>query len=107
MKLLHSPLVIISLLGSLLAWVFPRPDILGRNSIFVARTVAALLFYYTIVHMIGAPYPRFSVPLRPFQYGMALFGLHYFYAVLKFRKMKFAGEYAIIRNKSEGIEHGG
>jgi hypothetical protein len=90
MKLLHGPLVITSLLGSLLACIFPRSAGFGRNSIFVARIGAALLFYYTILHMIGAPFPRYSVPLRPFQYGMALFCLHYLYAALKSRKVEFA-----------------
>jgi hypothetical protein len=26
--------------------------------------------------MIGAPFPRYSVPLRPFLYGMALYALY-------------------------------
>jgi hypothetical protein len=90
MKLLHGPLVVISLLGSLLAWIYPRPSGLGRNSVYVARFVAALLLYYTILHMIGAPFPRYSVPLRPFQYGMALFCLHYFFNAVKSRKVEFA-----------------
>jgi 4-amino-4-deoxy-L-arabinose transferase-like glycosyltransferase len=89
MKWLHGPLVVISLLGSLVVWIFPRPRGIGRNSVNVARFVAALLFYYTILHMIGAPFPRYSVPLRPFQYGMALFCLHYFYMAVKSRKVEF------------------
>lgn len=88
MKSLHGPLVIISMLGSLLVWLFPRPAGLAKNSIYVARFVAALLLYYTILHMMGAPFPRYSVPLRPFQYGMAMFGLHYFYVAFKSRKVK-------------------
>ena len=91
MKWLHGSLVVISLLGSLLAWILPRPSGLKRNSVHVARFVAALLLYYTILHMIGAPFPRYAVPLRPFQYGMALFCLHYFYVAVKSRKVEFAG----------------
>jgi hypothetical protein len=90
MKLLHGPLAVFSLLGSLLAWIFPGPSGLGRNAVYIARFVAALLFYYTVLHMIGAPFPRYSVPLRPFQYGMAMFCLHYFYIALKSRKVKSA-----------------
>lgn len=85
MRLLHGPLVVFSLLGSLVAWIFPGPSGLGRNAVFMARFAAVLLFYYTLLHMIGAPFPRYSVPLRPFQYGMALFCLHYFYIALKSR----------------------
>jgi len=90
MKWLHGPLVIFSLLGSLVAWIFPQTHGLGRNSVYVARCVAALLLYYTILHMIGAPFPRYSVTLRPFQYGMALFCLHYFYTAVRPGKVESA-----------------
>jgi 4-amino-4-deoxy-L-arabinose transferase-like glycosyltransferase len=86
MKLLHGPLVILSLFGSLVVWIFPGINGIGRNSVVIARFIAALLFYYTFLHMIGAPFPRYSVPLRPFQYGMALFCLHYLYIAVKSKK---------------------
>jgi len=87
MKFFHGPLVIAGLLGSILALLLSRPAGLGKNSLNLARVTAALILYYTILHMIGAPFPRYSVPLRPFQYGMALFCLHYFYVVFKSRKV--------------------
>ena len=90
MKWLHGPLVVFSLLGSLVVWVIPGFNALGGNTVFMARFVAALLFYYTFLHMIGAPFPRYSVPLRPFQYGMAMFCLHYFYGLLRSRKLNAA-----------------
>jgi hypothetical protein len=89
MRVLHGPLVIMSLLGSLLVWIVPQPARFNQNIIFVVRFVGALLLYYTILHMIGAPFPRYSVPLRPFQYGMALFCLYTFYKVVKTRKIVF------------------
>ena len=69
------------------AWALEevRIDVTATDS--GARVVAALLLYFTILHIIGAPFPRYSVPLRPFQYGMALFGLHYIIAALKSRKV--------------------
>ena len=90
MKAFHGPLVVLSLLGSLLAWVIPRHSGLGKNATFIARFGGALLFYYTFLHMIGAPFPRYSVPLRPFQYGMALFGLQSIYRVIMNTKVKVA-----------------
>jgi len=73
MRLLHLPLVFLSLAGSLLVWIAP-PSVGGdRASMFIARFVSTLLLYYTFIHMIGAPFPRYSVPLRPFQYAMGLF----------------------------------
>lgn len=87
MKLLHGPLLIINLIGCLMAWFFSRPTGLEIKSVYGARFVAALLLYFTILHIIGAPFPRYSVPLRPFQYGMALFGLHFIFAAVKSRKV--------------------
>ena len=31
------------------------------------------IIYYTLMHIIGAPFPRYSVSLHPFLYGMAIF----------------------------------
>ena len=90
MKWLHGPLVIFSLLGSLVVWVRPRSTTFGGNVIFIARFVAALLLYYTFLHMIGAPFPRYSVPLRPFQYGMAMFCLQYIYCTVRNTRMNVA-----------------
>jgi hypothetical protein len=90
MEVLHGPLVIISLIGCLLVWIFQCPPGLGRNSFYLARIVAALLFYYTVLHVIGAPFPRYSVPLRPFQYGMALFCINYIYDAIVPRAVKSA-----------------
>ncbi len=87
MRIIHGPLVIMSLLGSLLVWIVPQPARINQNIIFIVRFVGALLLYYTILHMIGVPFPRYSVPLRPFQYGMALFCLYTFYKVIKTRKV--------------------
>jgi hypothetical protein len=90
MKWLHGPLVVLSLIGSLLVWIFPGRYGIGSGCVNSARFVAALLFYFTLFHMIGAPFPRYSVPLRPFQYGMALFCLHYVYAAMKLKQMELA-----------------
>jgi hypothetical protein len=87
MQKLHGLLVIFGLLGSLAAWIYPRFSGLGKNAIYMARFVAALLIYYTLLHMIGAPFPRYSVPLRPFAYGMAMFFLHCLFMALKSRKV--------------------
>lgn len=87
MRIIHGPLVIMSLLGSLLVWIVPQSARINQNIIFIVRFVGALLLYYTILHMIGVPFPRYSVPLRPFQYGMALFCLYTFYKVIKTRKV--------------------
>ena len=87
MRITHEPLVILSLLGSLLVWIAPQSARINQGILVVVRFVSALLIYYTILHMIGAPFPRYSVPLRPFQYGMALFCLYTLYNVVKTRRV--------------------
>jgi hypothetical protein len=69
----HWPIVLLALFGCVLAW-FPLSRLnMEEKTIFVARFVSVLLAYFTFLHMVGAPFPRYSVPLRPFLYGMALF----------------------------------
>jgi hypothetical protein len=48
-----------------------------------------LLLYFTLIHMVGAPFPRYSFPLRPLFYGLALFPVQVLQASL--RKFYFAG----------------
>ncbi len=73
MHALHWPAVTLAFFGCLMAW-FPLSRIgMKDNTVFAARVASLLLIYYTALHVIGAPFPRYSVPLRPFLYGLALF----------------------------------
>jgi hypothetical protein len=70
---LHWPTVILAFFGCLMAWL-PLSRIGVKDyTVFAARIASLLLIYYTALHVIGAPFPRYSVPLRPFLYGLALF----------------------------------
>jgi 4-amino-4-deoxy-L-arabinose transferase-like glycosyltransferase len=77
MYYLHWPLVLLGLCGCLIAW---RPVTQAWEatelSIPMARFISLLLGYFIFIHIIGTPFPRYSVPLRPFLYGMALYALH-------------------------------
>jgi hypothetical protein len=75
MKWLHLPLIALGMFGSILAWL---PMVAGRMapvSRAAVRLVSLLLIYTTVLHMLGAPFPRYSVPFRPLIYGMAMFAL--------------------------------
>lgn len=73
MYVLHYPVVVLALFGCLLAW-FPLARLdLTQESLLIARFCSLLLIYYTLIHMAGAPFPRYSLPLLPFLYGMAFF----------------------------------
>ncbi|MCJ7683676.1 MAG: hypothetical protein MUO68_05215, partial [Desulfobacteraceae bacterium] len=73
MYILHYPLTVLALFGCLMAWFFLTRLDLDQSSLLLTRFYSLLLIYYTLIHMIGAPFPRYSVPLRPYLYGMALF----------------------------------
>ena len=82
MHALHRQILLLSLLGSMVAWlplsIFNVPE----KSIYMARFASMFLIYFVIIHMIGVPFPRYSVPLRPFLYGMALFPFHLLYLIV-------------------------
>lgn len=73
MYCLHWPLVALCLLGSLLAWHSSAMRVFEPAAAGVARLASCYVLYFTLVHMIGAPFPRYAFPLRPFQFGMAVF----------------------------------
>jgi 4-amino-4-deoxy-L-arabinose transferase-like glycosyltransferase len=73
MKWLHTPLALLGMFGSLIVWL-PLTGSMHPRKRGVARLISILLIYYTALHMIGAPFPRYSIPLRPFLYAMGAFG---------------------------------
>jgi phosphate starvation-inducible membrane PsiE len=75
--LLHWPIVVLAITGFWVVWFagLPYGDI--QPKMMLARFIATLLIYFTFLHMIGVPFPRYSVPLRPLLYAMAMFTLSY------------------------------
>jgi len=73
MHWLHWPLVILAAFGCLMAWLPLQRIGVRSEALFVVRATSLLLVYYTVLHMIGAPFPRYAIPFRPFLYGLALF----------------------------------
>ncbi len=68
-KALHPFLMFFGIVGAFFA-VFQAK----KNR--VAVLLGIVMFYFLGLHMIGAPFPRYSIPLRPMNYGLALFALH-------------------------------
>jgi len=72
MRLLHWPLVILGGIGALLVWLPVVSRRLDPAQRLTLRSMSLLLLYLTLVHMVGAPFPRYTWPLRPLLYVMAL-----------------------------------
>ena len=71
MRAIHGGVTVLGLLACLLVWLPRTAALLGERGAFLARAVALLVFYFIVLHVIGAPFPRYAIPLRPFVYGMA------------------------------------
>ena len=83
MYYLHWFLVVLGLLGAICVW-FPRFLIgLNKKNIFLCRLISLLLLYHTAILIIGAPFPRYSIPLRPLLYAIAMLPLTVVYQKLK------------------------
>ncbi|MCK5716954.1 MAG: glycosyltransferase family 39 protein [Thiomargarita sp.] len=74
MKFIHIPLVILAIIGSLIAWRSQEDLKLSQKSLLVVRSISLLLGYFILLHMVVAPFPRYTVPMLPIIYGMAIFG---------------------------------
>lgn len=71
MEYLHVPIIILGMLGAFLVWMPTLVRGFNDHQRFAARVLSLVLLYFTFIHMIGVPYPRYSIPLRPLVYIMA------------------------------------
>jgi 4-amino-4-deoxy-L-arabinose transferase-like glycosyltransferase len=71
----HDVLLMICLFTMLYVWTGrARREQRSEETLYL-RLVTLVLAYFTVLHMIGTPFPRYSIPLRPFMYGVAMYGL--------------------------------
>jgi 4-amino-4-deoxy-L-arabinose transferase-like glycosyltransferase len=45
----------------------------GFKGNFALQISAVIVLYFVALHAIGAPFPRYSIPIRPFCYGLAFY----------------------------------
>lgn len=69
---LHDPLTILALIAAVLAWLPPR-RMLERpaSELILTRLLALVFIYFILIHVVGTPLPRYSIPIRPILYGLA------------------------------------
>ena len=79
----HNFLMILSFLVAFVCWLPIFQKALSLNQLWTLRVLSAILFYYTFLHMIAAPFPRYSIPIRPTNYILAVAGVYigYLYGV--------------------------
>ena len=82
MRFLHWPLVVLAAFAAVVVWLPASLHHLEHRARFVAQGISLLCVYFTALHMVGAPFPRYAVPLRPMLYAMAGLGLVLLYRYL-------------------------
>ncbi|CAB1061327.1 hypothetical protein D1BOALGB6SA_6100 [Olavius sp. associated proteobacterium Delta 1] len=75
MKSLHGLLTVIALATSIFIWFPGTSRLLAKEGLIVARFISLIMIYFILVHIVGTPLPRYSVPLRPFIYGLSILGI--------------------------------
>jgi len=69
---LHAVLVWLAFGGAALAWLPQLTRSMPAERLFMLRLISVAYIYFIFVHVIGAPFPRYSIPIRPLTYILAL-----------------------------------
>lgn len=73
MEKVHTILMVLSLFGVAIVWLPVNLQYRTNEEIFVLRAISLLILYFLFVHSVLAPYPRYSIPMRPILYAMSLY----------------------------------
>lgn len=74
-KVLHGPLVVLALLGTLVALTPWARGMVAPRALPAVRVVALVHAYFILVHLAALPLSRYGVPFRPLTYLMAVLPL--------------------------------
>lgn len=70
--LVHWPLMLLALLATFFAFWRPHALATDDDQQRVAALLAAIFIYAIAVHMLGAPFSRYSIPFRPLAFALGL-----------------------------------
>jgi hypothetical protein len=74
------PLLMIASLAFCVAMLLPAARRrLNREQVLLAVIGATVVWYFTLVHWVGNPLPRYAIPIRPIQYILAVFAIFLVY----------------------------
>ena len=83
MQKLHYWLIAFAYIGCFSAWLPKVNEVLPPENKFFLRCVSLLSIYFLILHCIGAPFARYSIPMQPIIYALAMFGFSYVLSLSK------------------------
>lgn len=69
-RILYLPGLLAAAVASVLTWV-PRLRPFWGEALATMRILSLTLFYVLAIHMIGSPFPRYSIPFQPLTYLLA------------------------------------
>jgi len=75
MKWTHELWVLLMAAAVVVCWIPRAVAGLPKGVVYGARAISLLLLYHAAVMIAGFPLPRYSIPLLPFLYLMAMFAL--------------------------------
>ena len=71
---LHWPLMWCAIGAAIVSCTRPHALGLSRSATDATRLLAIVFLAAIVLHMIGAPYPRYSIPFRPIAFVLAVLG---------------------------------
>jgi 4-amino-4-deoxy-L-arabinose transferase-like glycosyltransferase len=86
--LAHWPLMLLGLAGAVVACVRPGWLRLDPPPKAAAMLVGAVVLYAVALHIVAAPFPRYSIPFRPLLFALALLLLHGGWRALSARRAR-------------------
>jgi hypothetical protein len=72
---LHPMIIGASFLGMLLAYIPVTKNYFSRQQMICIQTCSLIYLYFILLHIAAAPFPRYSIPVRPFSYLLAIFAV--------------------------------
>lgn len=91
MRGLHWPLAIAGMAGAGLACTPLARLLFSDWRLGAMRLASCIMLYALLVHIAGAPYPRYSIPFRPLQYLLATFSVALAYHAIKRYRQRAGG----------------
>lgn len=101
MERIHGILMVLALIGVLIVWLPRKLQHQSADGVFFLRAISLLIIYFLLMHMVVAPYPRYSIPMRPVLYAMALYPIFLVVRISGFReKIKNMGRIVLSRTRA-------